>query len=112
LNNEARLRAELESIPFPQGTERHICIPIEEVEAWFFSDPKILKKYGAAGKATASPHSVRRPKETLRALSKWENKKPRYSTNENPRLAAELDLDLCAKRCPAFRAFRTFVAAG
>lgn len=37
MNDEARLTRELTAIPVPRGLERLICIPVEEVEAWFFT---------------------------------------------------------------------------
>lgn len=35
LNDEAALRARLSEAAVPAGVERLICIPVEELEAWF-----------------------------------------------------------------------------
>lgn len=110
LNDEAALRAQLEAIAVPAGLARLICIPVEELEAWFWSDPAVVEEVGRGkGKAHPSPHLIARPKEALIRLSMAGDKKPRYSTNDNPKLAAKLDLDLCAKHCRAFRDLRAFV---
>lgn len=109
LNHEPRLRATLGAISVPPGLERLLCIPVEELEAWFWSDQGVIDRVGKGhGKASPSPHSIRQPKEALTALSARAHRKPVYSTNMNKELAASLDLDLCAERCPSFRDLRTF----
>lgn len=108
LNDEAKLRSALEAIEVPRGLERIVCIPVEELEAWFWADPDVLALVGN-GSAAASPHLIKQPKERLIALSRGANQKPRYSTNDNERLATKLNLGLCATRCPSFRAMRDFV---
>ena len=111
LNNEAVLRKKLETITSGiQAVNKHICIPIEELEAWFWSDPKVVQHIGQGkGKAHLNPHLIIQPKEKLIHLSIGENRKPRYSTNMNVELADILDLDLCSDRCPSFRCLRDFL---
>ncbi len=114
LNKEPELRRRIEQIPFPKGIARHICIPIEELEAWFWSCPRVLERL-APGQGQSivkpSPNLVTRPKESLIRLSASQHGgKARYTTQQNPELAALLDLDLCARRCPSFRDLQTFVA--
>ncbi len=47
------------------------------------------------------------------SLSRGANRKPRYDhVNDNPRVAAHLDLDRVAKLCPSFRPLVSFVTAG
>ena len=112
LRDKAALRARLEQIPAPKGTARHVCIPVEELEAWFWADPKVLGQIARVPtQAHPSPENLSRPKEALLRLSRDAGKKPRYATNENPKLAGALDLDLCAQRCPSFSRLREFVAA-
>jgi Domain of unknown function (DUF4276) len=112
LNDEAALRAQLEAIAAPAGMVRLICIPVEEIEAWFWSDPAVVEEIGRGkGKAHPSPHLIAKPKEALIKLSMAGDKKPRYSTNDNLKLAEKLDLDLCARRCRAFHQLRGFVHA-
>lgn len=104
-NNELELREKLKkSISNLQGIRKHICIPIEELEAWFWSDPEVVKYIGRGkGQAEANPDKISKPKERLIRLSEGENRKPRYSTNMNAELAAMLNLDICADRCPSFK---------
>jgi hypothetical protein len=59
--------------------------------------------------AHPSPHTIARPKERLQQLSRGANGKPRLSTTDNHRYAGLLELDACARRCPAFHALKTFV---
>ena len=111
LNDEGRLRARLAAIPVPSGIDRLICIPVEELEAWFWADQNVLDRVGPGGKASASPHLIKRPKEQLRDLSWRAHRKYSYATTRNPELAEFLDLELCARRCPSFAELRAFVAA-
>lgn len=112
LNNELELRKELEkSISSFQGIHKHICIPIEELEAWFWSDSEVIKHIGRGkGQAKVNPHTIPKPKEELQKLSIGENRKPRYSTNMNADLAAMLNLDICADRCPSFKNLHEFLS--
>jgi hypothetical protein len=112
LRDERALRAALEAIECPTGVRRLICIPVEELEAWFWSDQELLDEVaGIKGKAKAAhqPELVKQPKEQLIRLSRDAGKKPRYSTNENANLAKKLNLDVCAQRCRSFREFYNFV---
>lgn len=66
LNDEAELRQRLSRL-VGEGL-RHVCIPVEEIEAWFWSDPELVKRLGRGhGKAHLSPDRIRRPKEELRS---------------------------------------------
>ena len=111
LNKEAPLRSKLEALSSEiESLKKHICIPIEELEAWFWSDPEVVKYLGGEkGKAYPNPHEIKSPKEKLIALSVGENRKPRYSTNMNFELAARLNLALCSDRCPSFKDFLKFL---
>lgn len=111
LNNETELRSKLESLS--SGVEsfnKHICIPIEELEAWFWSDPEVIEYLGGKkGKAHPNPHEIKCPKEKLIELSVGENRKPRYSTNMNVELAERLNLNICSDRCPSFKNLLNFL---
>lgn len=110
LNDEAERRRELSALRCPRILRQLICIPVEEIEAWFFASPTVMMQIaGAQGKAHASPHLIAQPKERLKRLSMDARRRPRYSPNDNPRLVEELELDECARRCPAFRDLREFV---
>jgi hypothetical protein len=103
LNDETKLRSILEALT-SKVSNKHICIPIEEIEAWFWADPEIIKSIGrSTGKAHPNPHLIKSPKEELERLSKSNNSKPRYSNNMNTELAKKLNLELCSKRCPSFK---------
>jgi hypothetical protein len=108
LNDEETLMRELAALEHPRALRRHICIPVEEIEAWFFASAAVMARITGA-KAHPSPHRIERPKERLIAMSRGANRRPRYSPNDNPMLAEMLELDACATRCPAFRHLRDFV---
>jgi hypothetical protein len=111
LNDEKQLRDHLElSCSNINSIRKYICIPIEELEAWFWSDPEVVKYVGRGkGKAHPNPHLIIKPKEELIKLSIGENRKPRYSTNMNLELAEKLNLELCATRCPSFKNLLDFL---
>lgn len=87
-----------------------ICIPVEELEAWFWADGKLLSKL--AKKPTQGvlrPETIERPKEQLIRLSRAGGTRPNYTTNDNARLAQALDLDTARRACPSLEAFCAFV---
>lgn len=109
-NDLRSLTQELEGIECPDGLTRLVCVPVEEIEAWFWADEVTVQMVGRGlGKAHPSPHLISDPKRELERLSLGANRKPRYTTNDNADLARALTLDLCEKRCPAFASFRAFV---
>lgn len=110
LNDEVKLRETLETASSEIKDYKHICIPVEELEAWFWSDPEVIKHVGRGkGKARTSPHLIIKPKEELIQLSIGENRKPRYSTNMNVELAEMLNIDLCSARCASFKDLLNFL---
>jgi hypothetical protein len=112
LNDENQLRRTLEQATSSISDLKHICIPIEELEAWFWSDPNIVRHVGKGkGKVHPNPHLIVKPKEKLMELSIGENRKPRYSTNMNEELAEKLDLEICAKSCSSFKSLLNFLDA-
>jgi len=111
LNDEKVLRQDLEVASSElKIINKHICIPIEELEAWFLSDPSVIEHIGKIqGKEYSNPESISKPKELLIKLSVGENKKYRYTTNMNPGLIEILNFDLCARRCAAFKNLLSFL---
>jgi Domain of unknown function (DUF4276) len=110
LNDISKLEKTLKEIPFPKNCKSHICIPIEEIEAWFWSDLNTIKTVGRGkGKHSISPHNISKPKEKLIKLSYDEGKKPLYDTNDNPKLAKILDLTVCRNSCTAFDGLINFL---
>lgn len=109
--DEDGLRKRLQAITVPAPMRLLICIPKEELEAWFWADPQLVAKItGGRGKASPTPELIRSPKEKFIELSRGPNQKSRYQTNMNKELAGDLDLELCAQRCRAFRELRDFIA--
>jgi hypothetical protein len=114
LNDEVALRKLLSESCSVEGLSinRFICIPVEELEAWFWSDPAVVHHVGrGSGKASSNPQGISRPKEALQRLSQSANGKPRYSTQNNAELAHRLDLELCSARCPSFNALLSFLTS-
>jgi hypothetical protein len=112
LNDEISLRTLLSDccVVDSRRVNRFICIPVEELEAWFWSDIQIVRHVGrGSGNAHLNPHTVVRPKEALQRLSRAANGKPRYSTQNNAELAEKLDLTVCAARCPSFSSLLSFL---
>lgn len=109
LRDEHELRRQLARIPAPVAP--HLCIPVEELEAWFFACERVLQEICRKPmSASPSPHTIASPKERLFELSRGANRKPRHSTNDNPRYAELLELEACARRCPAFHELSEFIA--
>jgi Domain of unknown function (DUF4276) len=110
LNDLQKLSRTLNSIETPVTLKKHICIPIEEIEAWFWSDPIVVKRVGRGnGKAHNSPHLIAKPKEKLIKLSENAGGKPLYDTNDNYVLAGILNLQLCSEKSESFRNFNNFI---
>ena len=111
LNDETKLRGILDlAVSQIKNVRKHICIPIEELEAWFWADPSVIDYVGRGkGQARHNPHLIAQPKEQLIKLSSGENRKPRYSTNMNAELAKMLNLELCSDRCPSFKDLLSFL---
>lgn len=108
--DEGELRRQLEAIAVPREIDRHICIPVEELEAWFWADPKVIQKIGrGSGSARSEPHRLPNPKEALERLSRDVRGRPRYTTQENEALAEVLNMKLCASRCPSFQSLLHFL---
>ncbi|MEX1367423.1 MAG: DUF4276 family protein [Nannocystaceae bacterium] len=113
LNDEEALRTRLKEVfETPKDVDKYICIPKEELEAWFWSDLNVLRKVSrnpAYTRECHEPEGKKKPKEALMRLSRDSNGKARYSTNDNPELARILDLEQCALKCRAFQMVKNFV---
>ena len=93
-----------------------IAIAIQEIEAWILADldQAVCRWKGPTTKwrpnAIDNPEAIAAPKEHLVRLSKLGSTRPRYDpVGDNPRIAAHLDLDRVAKKCPSFEGLREFV---
>jgi len=111
LKDEVALRNKLEAATSEfRDINKYICIPIEEIEAWFWSDSNIVSRITQGrGKVSANPEQIEKPKDKFIAQSIEGNKKPRYSTNMNPKLAKTLDLERCSACCPSFKYLLKFL---
>jgi hypothetical protein len=54
-------------------------------------------------------HAVSDERRQLIKLAKDAGGKPRYSTNDNSKLAQDLDIEKCAAKCRSFDALRRFL---
>jgi hypothetical protein len=111
LNDIEKLRMRLAAVQVPPSLRHHICIPVEELEAWFWSDQNVLDRVCGPRKVKAEYHPDRvvSPKERLIMASSGESGRARFTTSMNRELVAMLDLNLCGERCESFRELRRFV---
>lgn len=94
--------------------EKFICIPIEEIEAWFFSDPEGLQnifRLKRKPKDTSNPEQIKSPKEKLEdIIYNCSDKSVIYlNTKHNKKIAETISIDLIKKKCASFRLLHDFV---
>lgn len=91
-----------------------LCIPIEEIEAWFLSDPEGLKSAMNLKKKPnikRLPEQVESPKEYLgEIVSIYSNNERLYlNTKHNPIISAKISIDLMKNKCPSFKGLHDFL---
>ncbi|MDD5759590.1 MAG: DUF4276 family protein [Desulfobulbaceae bacterium] len=91
-----------------------ICIPIEEMEAWWLADPQAIQKalnLNITPKITGHPQDITSPKEHIESLVKKYSQKTKVylNTKHNSLIAQHLDLDK-ARKCGSFLPFYDFVS--
>jgi hypothetical protein len=107
-NNLATLKQDLETKLHPSPIANYfICIPIEELEGWFLSDPECLKsvfKLPKAPKISGNPETIPSPKEHLEGLVKKDSNRKKYylNTNHNSIIAKAINIGLIESKCPSF----------
>ena len=114
-NKLEELRAELKRTTKGHSFDHHlICIPIQEIEAWFLSDGLALRdvcKLKKTPKMPISPEKVVSPKEFLENLVyKESNKGRRYlNTKDNEKMALKISLVETERKCPSFKELSLFL---
>lgn len=115
-NNLTELKMQIDSIMNPCPIANFlVCIPIEEMEAWFLADPNAIQAVFNLPKPPiikGHPQSISSPKEKIGDLvKKYSNKKQIYlNTKHNYKIAEHLDFNK-AKRCDSFVPFHNFIAS-
>ncbi len=113
-NNLDALRTNLEAAISPSPIMPYlICIPIEEMEAWWLSDPQAIRKalnLQVTPKIKGHPQSIASPKEHIGTLVRQcSNKTKIYlNTEHNAKIAEHLSLSK-ARQCDSFIPFCDFV---
>jgi len=114
-NKHVSLKAQLEQILRPSPIKEYlICIPVEEIEAWFLSDPATIKKIYSLSKPPTMkglPETISSPKEELGRLVKvYSNKQKEYlNTKHNLIIAEQINMDLINQKCPSFQLLYNFI---
>ncbi|WP_051230666.1 DUF4276 family protein [Epilithonimonas caeni] len=94
--------------------KKFICIPVEEIEAWFLSDVDAIKntfKIKKQFKIRGNPETIPSPKEFLQDLVYKNSNKTIVFNNvkHNNKIAENLDLNLVSKSCPSFNKLEKFL---
>ena len=117
--DELRERVEAEIVR-PAGIAADCCIavPVRAIEAWIMADIggalRLWKPHaGWSPGEIKNPELLDNPKSELVRLSRQGRVRPRYDPPiHNPLIAAHLNTDRVAAKCPSFRHLRDFVQAG
>ncbi|HZZ44039.1 MAG TPA: DUF4276 family protein [Tepidisphaeraceae bacterium] len=110
---ETKVRRE---IIIPSGVNADACIvvPVQEIEAWIIADEKAISRVIPSFQLNpvAHPETRESPKEWLENQSRVRTVRPLYShAVHNPRVAAHMDYEKVAMKCPSFRPLMAFVRA-
>lgn len=110
LKNE--LNTKLNDCPI---SNKLICIPVVEIEAWFLSDPDGIKKAFKLKRKPnikGNPETIISPKEKLGELIYHCSEKNIYylNTKHNELLSSTLSIELMKRKCKSFEYFYSFVS--
>lgn len=109
------LRQQIEDAITPSPIMPHlVCIPVEEMEAWWLSDPEAIRSalnLRQSPQINGHPERISSPKERLGSIVRQYSQKTKVylNTKHNVKIAEYLDLTK-AKQCKSFVPFHDFVA--
>lgn len=91
-----------------------VCIPIEEIEAWFLSDPIAIKETFnllRIPNIAGLPETIPSPKEKIENIVKVNsnNTKLYLNTKHNSKLAQNVSLELMESKCGSFKNLCDFI---
>ncbi len=115
-NNLEQLRSSIEDAISPSPIQPYlICVPIEEMEAWWLADTSAIKKalnLKKFKKIKGDPEQLKSPKEMICDLVRqFSNKEKKYlNTVHNKSIAEHLNLTEAKKKCASFNEFFVFVS--
>ena len=94
-------------------SQKLVCIPVEELEAWLLSDKQALKKTFSLKrlpKVSGKPETIVSPKEKLRdQLYSCSDKNVFYITKHNEKIAENISIKLMEQKCPSFKKLSNFI---
>jgi hypothetical protein len=114
-NDVALLKSELEKkLHESPIIKKLVCIPTEEIEAWYLSDPDGLKEAFSLKrkpKIPGNPESIPSPKEKLGELIySCSDKNVIYlNTKHNKILGEKLSIELMKEKCISFKLLHDFI---
>ena len=114
-NDYKLLKTELEEkISNSPANYNFICIPIEEVEAWFLSDLESIKKtfdLERIPKIKGLPETIQSPKEEIEHLVKVNSRHTKLylNTKHNSILSQNVSLDLLYTKCKSFQELNDYL---
>jgi hypothetical protein len=109
---EQDLKLKLKNSPI---VNKLVCIPVEEIEAWFISDPGSIQTVFSLEripKFPGNPENVKSPKEKLgNEIYQCSNKTCTYlNTAHNKKLAEKVDLTILKAKCASFNKLHAFIS--
>lgn len=114
-NNYNELKEDLEAkISGSPAKFNFICIPIEEIEAWFLSDPKSIRvtfNLEKVPKIKGQPETIASPKEYIEQIVKIHSNKTKLylNTKHNSQLSENVSIELINEKCNSFKELNDYL---